>query len=566
MKRLKSKAAQPRKYRLFLCFDFPDDLISTAYTRQSLEALFRLYRSWGVERLYWIYTWKHRERLWERVPTATISRNYAVTRRRLGEFLPAAVEIAHALGMEIYAVYKPFDMGFDETYPAGTPPARRFGRLDSLSGRVYWAATSLVQHAALRIQRRWDDVPADLERRRIGAIILRADRHARRRLDPAGISLEVSRDNNRYRPYRGPIELHQSSGPAGRTIRLDGLRIKEPYVVIRTTCHDHPGTFSNRLKDLVTVLDEQGESLPFTYGLYARAERYQLWKTSGASRGGAALSNLWPHGYIFNWHNAARRNFLSATRYAVDNEKGFLALAKGKERYVTGALSPAYPEVRKLWLQHVGECLDAGVDGVDLRVGNHNRSLEWENYGFEPPVRDEFARRFGRAPGRRAGDAARCRKILGEHYTEFIAAAAAMIRRRGRRVQIHLGQGEIAANYFPIQFEWERWLREGLADEITLITDYPSHFYRKIVAAAAPRPVPMYFRKYIRAVTYRKRWPEMLRRYLRQSRALGQAGFIVYESSFVVQGQSDGAFKLLYPDVPRILKAVLTERNTAFKS
>ncbi len=40
-------------------------------------------------------------------------------------------------------------------------------------------------------------------------------------------------------------------------------------------------------------------------------------------------------------------------------------------------------------------CADAGggVDGVDLRVGNHNRSMEWENYGFEPPVLDECRRR-----------------------------------------------------------------------------------------------------------------------------------------------------------------------------
>ncbi len=511
-----------------------------------------------MERIYWIYTWKHCERLWECVPTQAISWNYAVTRRRLGEFLPVAVEIAHALGMEIYAVYKPFDMGFDETYPAGTLPARRYGRLDSLSGRVHWAATSLVKNAALRIQRRWNDVPADLERRRIGAIVLRSDRQSR--LNPAAISLEVSRDNNRYRPYRGPIEIHKSSGPAGQTIRLAGLRINEPYVAIRAPCRGGAKSFSNSLDKLVTVLDKQGQPLPFTYGLYSRAERLQLWKNTKA--GSAARSNMWPHGYIFNWHNAARRNFLSATRYSVDNEKGFLALVKGKERYVTGALSPAYPEVRRLWLRHVGECLDAGVDGVDLRVGNHNRSLEWENYGFEPPVRDEFVRRYGRAPGRRAGDAARCRQILGERYTEFIKAAAALIRRRGRRVQLHLGRGEIAADYFPIQFEWERWLREGLADEITLMTDYPSHFYRQIAAAAKRRPVPMYFRKYIRAVTYRKRWQrKCCGGICGNPRALGQAGFIVYESSFVVQGQSDGTFKALYPDVPRILKAVLAERS-----
>ena len=144
--------------------------------------------------------------------------------------------------------------------------------------------------------------------------------------------------------------------------------------------------------------------------------------------------------------------------------------------------------------------------------------------------------------------------ILGEFYTEFVRAAGNLIRRRGKRIQLHLGRDEIMGDALPIRFEWERWVREGLADEITLITDYPSHYYRRIAAVVAKHPVPMYFRKYIKAVTYRKRWQAMLRRYLRQSRALGQAGFIVYESAMVVQGRPDGSFKVLYPDVPRILR------------
>jgi hypothetical protein len=521
--------------------------MSTHFTYDSLKKLFCIYRGWGVERIYWIYTWKHSERLWEHVPNRDISYNYAITRRHLGEFLPAAVEIAHHLGMELYAVYKPFDMAFDETLPFGSSYAHKFGRMDDLSGRVYWATESIVRLQQYRIQRRLEEREEYIKSDKIATIVLRSNSGKAFKFNPKLLSIFVSKDNNIYRRYRRKLACRKIVDNEGCTIYLENLNIAEPYFVLQTPQNARRELFTNYLNGLVELFNENGQKIPFTYGLFSRDERYRGWKVAGKALWNALTGN----GYIFDWHNGAKIGFLRKERYAIDNSKGFLAIAKGKKHYVIGALSPAYPQVQKLWLQDIEECLKAGVDGVDIRVANHNRSLEWENYGFEKPVYEKFIQQYGRKPSAR--DWKKCHIILGEFYTEFIQQASNLIRRHGKNVQLHIGRCEIMNDSFPIAFQWKRWLEDGMADEITLITDYPSQFYGRIAPVAKRSHIPMYFRKYIRGVVFRKRWQDMLRRYLRQSRTLGQAGFILYESSFVVHGNKDGTFNILYEHLPHIL-------------
>lgn len=558
-KRKPDSAWRKKPYCLSVAFDFPDDLRFAPYTRASLEDLFRRYRAWGITRIYWIHTWKHAERLWAFTPCRDLSRHYAATARRLGDFLPVAVELAHALGMELYAVYKPFDAAFNETFPFHTPPAARWGRLDNLSGRIHWAADFLVRRQALRIQRRWDDVPSDLDRRTIRTIVLRSDQAGPTRPTPDRLTIWVSADNNVYRRYRGRVAVRREYGSRGVEFRLEGLRIDEPYLALRTAPGNSRAAFSNRLSDLVLLLDATGAPLPFTYGLVSRQDHYRWWSAALNAMGAAIQDGLIHHGYVFDWHNAAKERFLKTMRQALDNDRGYLALAKGKECYVTGALSPAYPEVRQVWLDHIRECLEAGVDGVDLRVANHNRSLEWENYGFERPVRAIFRVRYGREPDRRGGDTARRKAILGECYTEFVRAAGRLIRSRGKQVQVHIGQVEFTGGQLPIDFEWARWLREGLADEVTLITDAPARDFRRIRKAMGRRRLPVHFRQYMKVLTNRPHWPGRLRRILRKTRALGLAGYIVYESAMVVRGRRDGRFEVMYPEIPAILQEFIGE-------
>ena len=51
---------------------------------------------------------------------------------------------------------------------------------------------------------------------------------------------------------------------------------------------------------------------------------------------------------------------------------GVNAFARGRNEYVSGGMCEAYPEVQDFWLGWVGECMAAGMDGLDIRISNHS--------------------------------------------------------------------------------------------------------------------------------------------------------------------------------------------------
>ncbi len=118
----------------------------------------------------------------------------------------------------------------------------------------------------------------------------------------------------------------------------------------RCGCGARRKKFSHRLSELVELRDEQGGALPFTYGLFSRAARYAGLQRRWVPPAGAFAG---PQGYFRLAAPQGGTRFLRATRFALDNDQGGLALAKGEEADVIGALSPAYPAVRRMFLQHV---------------------------------------------------------------------------------------------------------------------------------------------------------------------------------------------------------------------
>jgi hypothetical protein len=157
---------------------------------------------------------------------------------------------------------------------------------------------------------------------------------------------------------------------------------------------------------------------------------------------------------------------------------GFVGFALGKNAFLPAAPCEAYPEVRALWLGWVTAMLDAGVDGVNLRISAHGcLSDEPEAYGWNPPVIAAYRRRFGDGPI----DVTKLAAVRGDFYTAFLRQAAALVHARGKKLQVHLHaeafrpepvfgqQNGIPAN---IDFQWRRWLDENLVDEVYLRTSW----------------------------------------------------------------------------------------------
>ena len=173
-----------------------------------------------------------------------------------------------------------------------------------------------------------------------------------------------------------------------------------------------------------------------------------------------------------------RRPLATDSRWKQGGMEGVIAFARGRNEYLSGTLCEAHPEVRDYWLGWVGECIAAGVDGVDFRISCHS---SWTNtpamYGFNEPVIGEYQRRYGVDPDVEPYDVELVGALRGEFYDRFLMAAKEWLSAAGKRMQLHAEmesfrpdacQARWRTRPGNIIFNWRGWLRTGLADEATL--------------------------------------------------------------------------------------------------
>ena len=377
-------------YLLSFCTDFPDELLHAWFDRADLRRLFSLLRDWGMRRVYWMYYGGYDQGAMACSPYRDLSANAKRTYEHCGEFLPAAVEIGHGLGLEVYAVVKPFDTASPaNTFPFGSPEAAKHGKVDCLSGRLYCMPKDVAALQGKRMRRHPNDLKGDAAAAVVASVKLTLDTRRTPPFDKQNLRLRVSDDNWHYRLYRRAYKMAARRRGHQWIVRLDGLHIKEPFLALACRPGGKHNRFGNTLDRLVTLYDVNGRPIPFTYGLRPRDEKREGVLASRFRRTllrGFAFDDL-------NW--ALYDGFLRTERHCIDNPSAYTAIAKGKEPYLRCVLSPAYREVQAFWLKQIRECLDAGVDGVDVRMDNHNRSFEWERYGFEPPVARALRQRYG---------------------------------------------------------------------------------------------------------------------------------------------------------------------------
>jgi hypothetical protein len=130
-------------------------------------------------------------------------------------------------------------------------------------------------------------------------------------------------------------------------------------------------------------------------------------------------------------------------------------------------------------MEWVGECLLAGVDGVDWRVSNHSSWTDRPNlYGFNEPVLEEYRRRYGINPDVESYDPELIGVLRGEFYDRFLWGVKSRLAAAGKRMHVHLEvesfrsdapQARRRTRPGNMSFNWRQWLRSGLADEATLM-------------------------------------------------------------------------------------------------
>jgi len=589
--------------RLSVTVDFPDDVAKGPYDAARLDALMGLIRDLGATRVHWLYYGgvaaddPYRGNIWH----CRWSGHGPATIAALGEPLQAAVRAAHARGLEIYGVLKPFNGGLSGSFPTGSPQAGSASRLSRIGGTLQQVIPFLEAHPEMRLQRQ-PLVPAGDAAGPIREIHLRKADAAATRLRPHHLRIWVSADNHCYRPLdlvpQGTVALEPApadvrdyhgnlltrAGELVRVVRLTGLDLTAPFIVLTTDRADGPGDFRNTPLGMVTALGDDRRPLPCVLATHAALwikprdfRAYGLEFDQGYGHIPVTLDEPWPEKPPGDpWtHFAGEDEFAEEALLGHGRAGGFVALARGRNEFLAAAPCESYPAVRALWRGWIGAMLDAGVDGVDLRVSAHGcLSDEPEAYGWNPPVLAACRERFGPGPVTAAQVAA----MRGDHYTDFVRETSGLVRGRGRKLQVHLHaeawrphpvfgqQHGLPAN---LDFQWRRWLEEGLVDEATLRTSWfeaaedplnaaatrrsrldealADPVVGEMLAVAAARRVPVTLNRYIGRAARLDEYLDDLTRAMRDGRL---AGFDVYE--FFDLAQSDPHRPGLHPRQGRL--------------
>jgi len=548
------------KFDFEMTVDFVDDVIRSPWTEEMFNELFAKFKKWGVTRCQWIYYGKNSDGLWEF--TEQVEENIRKTVENVGEVLPTAVRAAHAHGIQIFPVIKPFDMGYNISYGEGTELASRCGKLKRIGGPVGWIADFIAENRQYLMARK-----PGVDGAALNEVFTRIDL-VKEDAEPAGftvgeIEIFVSDDNVTYRPYSGsiireevvedaPIWRHTSSGGTltgdtqhARVMRLSGLSVKEKYFAIRVP--QQGGSFSNTLINLVQVYGETGRELCLTYGAETRVGECELnshvlfspidpdFRKSGVEFDKVPATPT----ACFPGHDAI------AARHTLDQGDGFFAVARGKDRSPVAALSPSFEESHEWWLGLIKDCLEAGADGVELRVRNHHAPFAWGEYGFEKPVRDIFLERTGVDIWETDDfDKGLWRRIRGEGYTEFCRDAKSLVESHGKKLGIHISPTENMDPRFGgamgIHFDWRKWIQEGIADSVTMKEVWPrTPLAEDVLSLTRPRNIPVFFSPYANNIWTSAGGEKLCDYWISIAKANNFDGYQFYECAAIVKAADE---------------------------
>ena len=478
--------------------DFPDDCRCLVFTRELLGQLFDQLHWMGVRRLYWNF---YQDGFWDAfAATSSATRQ---TLENLPRPMATACELAHERHMEFFAIIKPYETG---TSNASVADGTSGPILECIGGVHTRVDPWVLARPDLRVRVRGADLPRGLESMPVEAMELWQRDMSPIRIQPDDLQIWTSSDNRGFQQSDAPFTVTSEvevcpgdvmdvlgdavtrKGESVRILRLEGLQITDPFVAVTTSLRGGEGTFRNTAAAMIRAYGPDRFPLPIVV-----ASHKAVWDRPRDFRAGPIEFDS-GHGDInicldvdnrsIHCSHCSERNFSDCMQGPLHTDSsicrdGVIAFARGRNEYLAGSLSEAYPEVREYWLSWVDECIDAGVDALDVRISNHSC---WTNtpelYGFNEPVVREYERRYGVDPNSEPYDEEKLGDLRGELYDTFLRSAKDRLSATGRRLQLHLevesfrpeaAQARARTRPGNITFHWRQWLNSGLADEATLM-------------------------------------------------------------------------------------------------
>ena len=224
-----------------------------------------------------------------------------------------------------------------------------------------------------------------------------------------------------------------------------------------------------------------------------------------------------------------------------DNGQNVIGVSLDVNDCVPGAPEPAEPAAVEYWLDMIQKTLDCGVDGVDIRICNHNSILDWAEYGFNQPIVDAYIERYGVNPRLEPFDREKLRRLRGEFYTAFLEKAAGMVKTSGKKFCLHIPDMAFdlpeLSTMMEIHWDWRNWLEKGIADEVTFKTIRKDNVFSpeglELVKLCGDTKVPVSICPFLHAIND-------LSEYLSKIEGLGVNAFTIYEAATLWTAEPDG--------------------------
>ncbi|MBX3010010.1 MAG: hypothetical protein KF832_00840 [Caldilineaceae bacterium] len=587
-----------RPFLLATTIDFPDDCLHIPFTPDLLTQLLDRFQWLGVQRVY--YNYYALAGMWQIF--AQSSPSIRQTLATLGDPMPLISRMVRERGMEFFAIIKPYETGMSNAVHPASPQAVANPGLPCLSG-VYPEVEAWVKaRPELRVRVRTGDLPAGIADLPITRIQLRQRDMTPIRIRPEHLEIWTSPDNRSYRKQELAFQVTEevihapravvdifgnpvtSLGDPIRVLNLTGLQLRDPFIAVTTNLADDTGTFRNTAVAMVQAFGPDDRPLPIVVGSHKAVWRRQRDFRSDDLAFDAGIGDayvcldvnnqqpLCPHCRERGIGDCTVSTLFPDTPLCRD---GVIAFARGRNEYLSGSLCEGYPDVQAYWLGWISDCLAAGVDGVDVRISNHSSWTDTpELYGFNEPVRQEYARRYGRDPALERYDPELLGEVRGDLYDSFLRAAKQRLAAAGKQLHLHLEfesfrpdapQARWRTRPGHIAFHWQRWLREGLPAEVQLMgaawtpeRALADPLVQTMLTAAAAHAIPAHLRRYMWWSRDGKAHADSLEQVYNQSNV---AGYNLYETaSFYDTQQLDAAGRLqFHPGMVEAIRARLEQ-------
>ncbi len=550
--------------------DFRGDVEFGVYTVPLLDEMMARYHDMGVRRVYWWYDGDINPQSDWYNGLINLTAYGPETLEHIGDPVTAAAASAHRHGVELYGILYPYSLGASNTCPEGSPEAQT-RKVSRVGGRLQIVSQFIERYPHLRVQRRPMDLPDNLANLPVHKICLTNKDNAPTRIKKKNLQIWTSANNYRYQRREVEFTLRQSverapcsvydrygqqltaTGDPVRVLTLEGMDLADPFVLITTDFKDDRGSFCNTAQEMVAVYGPGGQLLPVEVATRRAIMPFPRdYHEYGLEFDcGIGLSQV-----TLDMDNRALPSAEGVASWRNAPCEGVIAFAKGRNEYVPADPCEAYPQVQQLWTGWVQRMLDAGVDGIDIRLGSHGigTSKAYE-YGFNEPIVEEYQKRFGADLLADDADLALLAKIRAGFFTSFVRQTSQRVRRAGKKLQMHLGGEGYPLRPDParmqpfwqpanIYFDYKRWLAEGLLDGMTLRADPEEPFVADVLQLAKQSDIPVYVNRYLSA--------EPIDAYLAEMESLfndsGCAGLTIYEHQNLARAVPDGSRMVPFED------------------